>query len=85
MEKEVIVGYDLGMIPEILSYFVEEASKFDAEITIQKNNNKYNGKSIVSVLSIGAIKGDKLKMIAEGPDEEEAINKLMEIFINKPR
>jgi phosphotransferase system HPr (HPr) family protein len=53
---------------------------------VYKNGNKdkvYNPKSILSVLSMGGVKGDKLLITAEGEDEDLAVKELKKLVDNK--
>ena len=65
-----------GLHARPASLFVSECAKYKATICIQKNNKEYNGKSILSVLSLGAVKGDKITITALGEDEEAALQSL---------
>ncbi|PKM93318.1 MAG: HPr family phosphocarrier protein [Firmicutes bacterium HGW-Firmicutes-1] len=65
--------------------FSKTAMKLTCDIQVLKNGDKskvFNPKSIISVLSMGAIKGDELTIIANGVDEEEAIRVITELFKN---
>lgn len=39
--------------------------------------------SILEVLTLGAAENDELALIADGPDEKEAINNICELFMEK--
>lgn len=71
-----------GLHARPASVFSKAAMKYKCELQMFKNNDTkaYNPKSILSVLSIGAIKGDDLTIIANGVDEVEATLKLKEII-----
>lgn len=64
---------ETGLHARPASMFVKTASKYKAEIKIFKDDKEYNAKSIISVLSMGATKGDKLTIMAMGEDAEEAL------------
>ncbi|MCJ7689624.1 MAG: HPr family phosphocarrier protein, partial [Clostridiaceae bacterium] len=51
---------------------VKEASKFKSEVLIVKDGNEYNAKSIVAIMSMGAVKDDEITIKATGADEEAA-------------
>jgi phosphotransferase system HPr (HPr) family protein len=86
MERiDVILNNGEGLHARPASLVSKLAMKQKSSIKIIKNDNEdkiYNPKSIMSVLSMGAIKGDKLTIIAEGEDEVEAIAQLKELLEN---
>ncbi|EOC99653.1 HPr family phosphocarrier protein [Caldisalinibacter kiritimatiensis] len=83
MQKvEIVLQNETGLHARPASIFVKEASKYTSEVTIVKDGTKFNGKSIMGILSMGASKGDKLEIIAEGDDEKEAVEALKELVEN---
>lgn len=82
-ETEVIVQNRAGIHARPASLLVQTASRFKASIYLQKNNERVNGKSIMGVITLGAIHNTRLKIIADGIDEEEAINALVALFDKK--
>lgn len=79
--EEVILQNETGLHARPASLFVKEASKFKSDIKLFKNEKEYNAKSIMGLLSMGAAKGDKIIIQAEGEDEETAVKELLN-FIN---
>lgn len=62
--------------------FVKLTSKFRSNIKVSKGRETVDGKSILGLMLLAAEKGSKLKITAEGNDEEkalEAIKNLVEI------
>lgn len=59
------------------------AQKFGADIYIEKDGKSINGKSIMGILSLGTSKGDELTISADGHDEGEAVNAIVELFESK--
>lgn len=62
---------------------VKTVNQFDAEITFECHGNKIDGKSIISILTLAAACGDVLHVTADGPQEQEAMDALVEIFALK--
>lgn len=81
-KAEIELKNETGLHARPASLFVKEATKYKSQISIVKRDKEYNGKSIMGILSIGAIKGDKLTVIAEGEDEKEAIKSLKALANN---
>jgi phosphocarrier protein HPr len=85
-QVEVALINDEGLHARPASIFSKAAFKFKSDIKVYKNGNKdkiYNPKSILSVLSMGGVKGDKLLITAEGADEDIAIKELKKLIDNK--
>ena len=59
------------------------ASNFASEITIQKDNRKINGKSIMGVMMLAASQGTVVNIEVKGEDEEKAMNEIEELFNNR--
>ncbi|MTI46595.1 HPr family phosphocarrier protein [Sporosalibacterium faouarense] len=79
---ELQLENESGLHARPASMFVKEANKFSSEINIIKEGNKYNAKSIMSILSMGAKCGDKIIIEAEGYDEKESIQSLKGLIIS---
>ena len=47
---------------------------------MEKDERRVNAKSLLGVLSLGIVKGTTINLIADGPDEEEAVNALVELI-----
>jgi phosphocarrier protein HPr len=81
-KESILLENETGLHARPASIFVKEASKYISEIKILKEENEYNAKSIMSILSMGASKGDNLILKAQGEDEEKAIKGLIETLKN---
>lgn len=77
---ECTIKNKLGLHARPASLFVQTASKFDCEITVQKEEETANGKSLMSLLVLSAPFGSKLRISAVGPDAEEAVKALLELI-----
>jgi len=82
-KAEVALINETGLHARPASLLIKEAGKYEADIEIIKNDKKYNAKSIMGILSMGAVKGDKLIIMAEGTDEKEAVMALKDLIDNK--
>jgi phosphocarrier protein HPr len=78
--RQILVLNEAGLHARPAVLFVDLASKFQAEILVEKGDNVYNAKSIVSLLSAGIAQGDKIYLIIEGEDEEAADMALQAFF-----
>ncbi|MTI47549.1 HPr family phosphocarrier protein [Sporosalibacterium faouarense] len=79
---EVELKNETGLHARPASVFVKEASGYSSEIFVIKDEKTYNGKSIMGILSMGAGKGDKIILQADGEDEKEAVEALKSLIEN---
>ena len=73
----------LGMHARAAAQFVQIASGFNSHIEIEKDGRKVNGKSIMGVMMLAAGKGSEVILYADGEDESESIEKLVELINNR--
>lgn len=69
-----------GLEARPAALFVQIASKFESHISVVVNEKKVNAKSIMGMMSLGAIKGQVIEIISEGEDEQEAVKSLIEFL-----
>lgn len=69
-----------GLEARPAALFVQIASKFESHISVVVNEKRVNAKSIMGMMSLGAIKGQVIEIISEGEDEEEAAKSLVEFL-----
>ena len=81
--REITVINRLGIHARPAAAFVKLANKFQSDITIEKDGEQVNGKSIMGLLMLGAAQGSKLTVIAKGRDAEMAIREIEELFARK--
>ncbi len=84
IETEVKIVNQLGLHARAAAQLVRLASSFQSKVNLERIDNiaAANAKSILSVLTLAASKGTKLKLSVEGIDEEKAIIAVKEIFSN---
>jgi phosphocarrier protein len=76
IEKEVTIMNAQGLHARPAAIFVQIASKFNCAITVRKDAERVNGKSIMGVLMLAAERNSKITIEAEGEDAEQAIAEL---------
>ncbi|THE14121.1 HPr family phosphocarrier protein [Bacillus timonensis] len=82
VEKHVEVVLRTGLQARPAAMFVQEANKFSADIFLEKDGKKVNAKSIMGLMSLAIGSGATITLIAEGNDEEAAVEALTE-FVQK--
>jgi phosphocarrier protein len=83
VEREVAIVNRLGLHARPAAQLVQRASKFESEIKIKRENLEVNAKSIMGVMMLAAEIGSRLVISAEGPDEKEAVEALIQVIQNK--
>ena len=81
--KKILINNKLGLHARAAAKFVRIASGFQSEIMIHLGNREVSGKSIMGIMMLAAGKGTEINIIAIGPDENEAMTSLEDLFINK--
>lgn len=71
-----------GLHARPASDFVQAAGKFQADIRIKRvgDEEEANAKSIIFLLSLGLCQGEEVEICAEGEDEAEAVDQLIELI-----
>lgn len=77
--KEVVVQNQVGLHARPATFFIQKANEFKSSIWVEKDERRVNAKSLLGVLSLGITKGLTITIIAEGSDEEEAVNNLVSL------
>lgn len=78
--KEVLVQNQVGLHARPATFFIQKANEYKSSIWVEKDERKVNAKSLLGVLSLGITKGLTISIIAEGSDEEEAVNDLVSLI-----
>ena len=77
--KEVLVENQVGLHARPATFFIQKANEFKASIWVEKEERRVNAKSLLGVLSLGIVGGTTIKILADGTDEEEAVDSLVEL------
>ena len=74
--KEITVNNQVGLYARPATFFIQKANEYKSGIWVEKEDRRVNAKSLLGVLSLGIVKGTPIKLIADGPDEKEAVEAL---------
>ncbi len=77
--KEAVVNNQVGLHARPATFFIQKANEYKSSIWIEKDERRVNAKSLLGVLSLGIVKGSVISIIADGSDENEAVNSLTEL------
>jgi len=70
----------MGLHARPATFFVQNAHKFKSSIWVESGDRKVNAKSLLGVLSLGIAKGMTISLIADGYDEEDALDELEKLI-----
>ena len=82
-EAELLIRNQLGLHARACALFVKEAAKFQAHVFVSRDDLEVNGKSIMGVMMLAAEEGSTIKVRAEGPDADQAIEALRKLVDGK--
>ena len=84
LRARVVVTNALGLHARAAAQLVKLASTFESRITLARagSSASADARSILSVLTLAAVYGTELEIVADGDDEEKALTAVQEIFAN---
>jgi phosphocarrier protein len=82
-EKTLKIQNELGLHARAATKLVQLASKYPCDITVTKDGNEVNGKSIMGVLMLVASKGTTVTLRAKGDKAEEAVAAIAALIDDK--
>ena len=77
--KDVIVQKQVGLHARPATFFIQKANEFKASIWVEKEERRVNAKSLLGVLSLGIVGGTTIRIIADGADEQAAVEGLVKL------
>jgi len=80
VQRIVTIRNRAGMHARPAALLVKTASGFASQIYIEKDSERVNGKSIMGVITLGATFNTPLTIIADGPDEVQAVDAIEKLF-----
>ena len=81
--RDLVLINKYGLHVRPAGLFAKTASKYDAEIEVEKDGNVVSGKSIMALMTLEAVCGSVLKISASGPQAEEALDELAALVARK--
>lgn len=77
--KEVLVQNQVGLHARPATFFIQKANEFKSSIWVEKEERRVNAKSLLGVLSLGIVGGANIRIIADGVDEQNAVDSLVQL------
>ena len=78
--RPITIINKLGLHARATAKLVATASDFDSKVRIRGKGRDVDAKNIMQVMMLAASQGTDVELIAEGPDEEQAIAALVELI-----
>lgn len=75
--KDVLVQNQVGLHARPATFFIQKANEFKSSIWVEREERRVNAKSLLGVLSLGIVGGTSIRVIADGADEETAVEALV--------
>ena len=79
ISRSVTINNSVGLHARPATFFIQKANSYKCSIWIEKEDCRVNAKSLLGILSLGISKDASITIIADGADEEDAANGLVEL------
>ena len=76
ISRNVTIQNNVGLHARPATFFIQKANSYKSSIWVEREDRKVNAKSLLGVLSLGIVKDMTVTVIADGADEEEAVDGL---------
>jgi phosphocarrier protein HPr len=81
--RDLVILNKHGMHARPAALFIKTASRFQSEIMIEKEGTRISGRSIMGLLTLELYQGSAIRVHAEGPDAEQALDALAALVNGK--
>jgi phosphocarrier protein len=82
-QLEVEIANKLGLHARASAKLTQLAGKYQSEVWMSRNGRRVNAKSIMGVMMLAAARGTTVTIETSGPDEQEAMDALLELIKDK--
>ena len=79
VQKTFHVTAETGIHARPATFFIQKANEFKSSIWLEKEERRVNAKSLLGVLSLGIVGGTSIRIIADGVDENAAVDGLVKL------
>ena len=77
--KDVMVQNKVGLHARPATFFIQKANEYKSSIWVEREDRRVNAKSLLGVWSLGIVGGTSISIIADGADEEAAVEGLVKL------
>jgi len=78
--REVDVKNQVGLHARPATFFIQKANEYKSSIWVEKEERRVNAKSLLGILSLGIVGGTNIRIIADGADEQLAVDGLVKLI-----
>lgn len=82
MEKSITIQLSGGLEARPIAMLVQVASQYDSSVYLETEGKKVNAKSIMGMMSLALCEGAEVKIVTDGPDEEQAMTDMADYLSN---
>ena len=79
--KTITIQNTVGLHARPATFFIQKANSYRSSIWIENSDRRANAKSLLGVLSLGISKGDTITLLADGEDEQDAVDGLVNLVL----
>ena len=79
-QETVTVDVENGLHLVPCSRIAQLASGFDCDVHIQKDDRRVDAKTVLQLMTLGAVMGTELVLETKGEDAEQALGSLVRLF-----
>ena len=79
VSRSVTIQNNVGLHARPATFFIQKANSYKCSIWVEKEDCRVNAKSLLGVLSLGIIGGTSIRISADGGDEKDAVDQLVEL------
>ena len=80
VSKHILIINRLGLHARAAAQLVRLANEYPCKISLNKDGQLKDAKSVMEVLMLGATEGNTLKVTATGEGEEDALKAISDLF-----
>ncbi len=78
--RSITIQNSVGLHARPATYFIQKANSYQCSIWVEKDDRRVNAKSLLGILSLGIVKGVTVTLLADGADENEALDGLVALI-----
>ncbi len=82
ISRNVTIQNNIGLHARPATFFIQKANSYKSSIWVEKDDRRVNAKSLLGVLSLGVSKDSSILLIADGADEQAALDGLIDLVTN---
>lgn len=83
ISKQLTILNKLGIHARPAAQFVRVASRFESDVTVEKDEDRVDGKSIMGIMMLAVGWGATIQVCVDGPDEVECMAALEKLIQDK--